>query len=205
MRLASAEAAVGSEVTERLATQPQIMADVPSGLGRVAEFRVVLARPVGQRLFRDQVQQAFENARPLGEQELGLGDAGLVVNALLVFDVAADIDAETGNLTQVGDTFDGERIKFLRLARMLLEFGQHPQAEAIVQAAREFHHRGLLPVQRTPGQPPGAQLQLGDAFLDVRAVDFVGKPGLSRRHTAAPQSRDSHRREAPPTTHTNTP
>ena len=198
MALSPREGAVGSQVAERLGAQLQPVADVKGRLGGIAEPGVVLARAVGQRALGDQVDQRLEPARLSGQQELALQHPGLVVDALLVFQIPADIDADPRNLAHIDHRLDGHGVQLPGLAGMLFELGDRRDAHPVAEAILELDDRRLLPVQRAAVQPPAAQLQLGHALLHIGAVDLVGEPLRRRR---ARQAQHHRRRHPSPSTH----
>src|SRR6185437_17114721 len=97
------------------------------------------------------------------------------VDALLVFQVAADIDAELGDLAEIGDRLQAHGVQPSPLAGRILDLADEGEAQAIVEALLELDHgargAGLGPA----GQSASANFDFGDPGLHVGAVDRIAE------------------------------
>ena len=208
MRLAAAESPVGSKVAKGLKAQPCATADVPGSLRCIAVGGHILPRSVTERSRRRKVQPALESAKSPRQQQLSLENRGLVLDPLLELQVAADIDADAWNLTQIGDCLHRQGVQSVFAAGGRLEFRQQGEVESVGDAAFHLDDLGLFAIRRPAKEATRADFDLGDAASDIRGVDLVGETrfgrGRTRRNTQRhqrPNQQPSHLERSAIATH----
>jgi hypothetical protein len=137
-----------------------------------------LARPIGERLADDQVEEALKIACRLREQELGVADAGRIVAPLLVFELGAGVDINARDLAEIGDSLDRQGVELLRLAHVLLELAEDRQAEPVAEPMFKLDNGGRLAAGRAPLELRAAYLDFGDAVHHIGIIDFLAQAGL---------------------------